>query len=89
MIQLKDGYFIDADEMNYTLRRRLVGKKKTGEEYARDVVIGYCSSVQSALELLIKDEQREIVASTNFSDIKDAVAALNAKADEIKSLVTV
>lgn len=53
-IELINGFYIDADELNYTLKQRYTGKTKDGEEKEADRIIGYFSSVQGCVERVCK-----------------------------------
>lgn len=50
-IELTNGYFIERDDMNHTLKKRCKAKnKKTGEEYMADRPCGYWNTSSSGLE---------------------------------------
>lgn len=54
-IELINDYFIEADELNHTLKKRYMGKvKKTGEEKPAEKIIGYYKSVQDCLERIVR-----------------------------------
>ena len=54
-IELINDYFIEADELNHTLKKRYMGKdKKTGEEKPAEKTIGYYKSVQDCLERIVR-----------------------------------
>lgn len=50
VIELRDGYFIEVDEMNSTLKQRYVGEKKTGEKKEAERIIGYYSKPKDAMK---------------------------------------
>ena len=52
-IELQDGYFIEVDELNATLKQRYIGKKKTGEEKESERTIGYYSKPVDAIERFV------------------------------------
>ena len=54
-IELINGYFIDVDELNHTLKQKYIGKdKKTGEKKEMEKVIGYFPNVKSCVERLVR-----------------------------------
>ncbi len=52
-IELRDGYFIEVDELNSTLKQRYEGTKKTGEKKDSKRVIGYYSTPTDALKRFV------------------------------------
>ena len=52
-IELREGYFIEVDEMNATLKQRYTGKKKDGGEKKSEKIIGYYSNPTDALERFV------------------------------------
>lgn len=53
-LELIEGYFVEADEMNYTLKKRYIGTDKNGDNKDAEKVIGYYKSVQDCLERIIR-----------------------------------
>lgn len=51
-IELTNGYYIEVDDMNCTLKQRYIGEKKTGEKKDAERTIGYYKTVTDALERL-------------------------------------
>ena len=51
-IELFNGYYIEVDDMNCTLRQRYIGEKKTGEKKDAERTLGYYKTVTDALERL-------------------------------------
>ena len=54
MIRIDDTYFIDVDELIYTLKKKRMGKNKNGEEIETATTLGYYSSLKSALTAAMK-----------------------------------
>ena len=55
IIELINDYFIEADELNHTLKKRYMAKdKKTGEKKPAEKIIGYYKSVQDCLESIVR-----------------------------------
>ena len=67
-IELINDYFIEADELNHTLKKRYMGiDKKTLERKPAEKIIGYYKSVQDCLERVVRliplDENKGTVIS--------------------------
>ena len=43
-IELREGYFIEVDEMNATLKQRYIGKDKNGNDTSGSVILNHKSS---------------------------------------------
>ena len=41
VVELQDGYFVEIDSLNYTLRQRYTGQDKDGNEKESIRTIGY------------------------------------------------
>ena len=53
-INLKNGYYIDVDSLNHTLKQRFQGKTKHGETKDSDRTCGYFPNMRGAIEKYIK-----------------------------------
>ena len=54
VIELNNGYFIEVDEMNSTLKQKYIGpSKKTGEKKDAERIIGYYSKPTDAMERFV------------------------------------
>lgn len=67
-IELMEGYFVEADELNHTLKhKKMVLDKETGEEKEVERIIGYFPNVQACLERVVRlislDENDSMVIS--------------------------
>lgn len=87
MIDIDGTYFIDADEMQYTLVKKTIskGEKTAGEEMLK--TIGYYSKVSSALYSYTQTMMREKVHSGEMS-ITDAVKEFQRIEEYIRNSVT-
>lgn len=54
IIELINDYFIEADEMNHTLKKRYTGKTKEGQEKDTEKTIGHYKNVNDCLERLVR-----------------------------------
>lgn len=66
-IELIDGYFIDIDPLNFTLRQRYAGKKQDGTDRTGFRLYGYYPTLKDALkrfsELVRMDEMEDAAVS--------------------------
>lgn len=54
-IELLEGYFVEVDELNHTLKhKKTVLDKKTGEKKEVERIIGYFPNVQACLERVVR-----------------------------------
>lgn len=53
-IKLIDGYFIEVDELNHTLKQRYQGETKDGEKKDAERIIGYFSNVKGCVERVVR-----------------------------------
>ena len=53
-IELINGYFIEVDELNHTLKQRYQGETKDGEKKSAERIIGYYPSVRACVERIVK-----------------------------------
>lgn len=56
-IELTNGYFIEVDELNHTLKQRYKGTTKDGKEKEGIRVKGYYGNFQHALEHFVRHNQ--------------------------------
>lgn len=77
-IEIRDGYFIEVDEMNATLKKKYIGKTKDGEEKEAVKTIGYYPKPIDAIERFIclnrldKMEGAELSISEYVNELKKA-----------------
>ena len=79
-IVLKDGYFIEVDEMNATLKQKYTGKSKEGDEKECEKTIGYYSKPTDAMERFVVLNRTDKMDGTTLS-ISEYVSELK-KADK-------
>lgn len=53
-VNLKNGYYIEIDSLNCTLKQRFQGKTKSGKAKASSRTCGYFPDVRGAIEKYIK-----------------------------------
>ena len=77
-IEIRDGYFIELDDMNATLKKKYIGKTKDGEEKEAVKTIGYYPKPIDAIERFIslnrldKMDGAELSISEYVNELKKA-----------------
>ena len=56
-IILINGYYIETDNRNYTLKQKYIGKRKDGTKKESVKIISHCGSLEQALELFLRINQ--------------------------------
>ena len=81
-IKLQDGYFIEIDPLNYTLRQRYSGKTKDGELKESVRTYGYYGSIRQAVDRYITLSQLDFMdgMSVNLKEHVDLIERLNKSA---------
>lgn len=74
-IFLKEGYFVETDPLNFTLKKTQMGTRK-GEEVEVEKTIGYYNKLDGALERFLKLMRSE--------GKEDAVISIAEYMDELK-----
>lgn len=92
-INLANGFYIDVDPLNYTLKEKYIGEsKKTGEKVPGERVHGYFSTLDKAVEkfLFLNQLSCEPHMSMEMRQYVDFVMNANTQAVRaIKSVVGV
>lgn len=87
-ITLLDGYFIDTDSLNYTLKRISREKKKDGTEYDAERTVGYFGSLRKAVRAFLVITQQSGEATLDLRAFVERVEKSNKKtAIEIEALL--
>lgn len=66
-IELKNGYYIEIDNLNYTLRQRYTGESKDGTPKESVRTCGYFGNIRLAVEKYIKLTQLDVLDSETLS----------------------
>lgn len=77
-IHVTDQYFIDIEDLNYTLKRRVEGKNKNGEPIVTERVVGYYGKFTQALDAL---------ANQMLADGIDGDMSVREAADMFRSII--
>ena len=56
-ISLINGYYIEVNNRNFTLRQKYVGTSKDGAKKEYSKIISHCGSLEQALELFLRINQ--------------------------------
>lgn len=86
MIKIDDTYFVDVDELIYTLKKKRMGKNKKGEEIETATTLGYYSSLKSALTAAMKYDTM-IKLSEEVYTLKESISIANEVSDRFSRLL--
>ena len=56
-INLINGFYIETDNRNFTLKQKYIGKRKDGTKKESVKIISHCGSLEQALELFLRINQ--------------------------------
>ena len=56
-INLINGFYIETDNRNYTLKQKYIGTRKDGTKKESVKIISHCGSMEQALELFLRINQ--------------------------------
>ena len=56
-VKLNYGYYIEIDQLNYTLRQQYIGQKRTGEEKEAVRTYGYYGNIRDAMKRYLEPIQ--------------------------------
>ena len=56
-ISLINGYYIETDNRNFTLKQKYIGTRKDGTKKEEVKIIGHCGSLEHALETFLRMNQ--------------------------------
>lgn len=92
-ILLGNGYFVEIDKLNHTLKKKCKGTGKDGKEKEHEKTHGYFSNLESAIERYLKLNQIDLMAESSlemrrYVEVIDeinrsAVKAFKAIAEEV------
>ena len=66
-IELKNGYYIEIDPMNYTLKQRYTGTAKNGDKKESERVCGYFGKIRTVIEKYIFLVQLDVMDGERLS----------------------
>lgn len=56
-ITLINGYYIETDNRNFTLKQKYIGKRKDGTKKESVKIISHCGNLEQALETFLRMNQ--------------------------------
>ena len=56
-INLINGFYIETDNRNFTLKKKYIGTRKDGTKKEAVKIISHCGSLEQALELFLRINQ--------------------------------
>ena len=56
-INLINGFYIDTDNRNFTLKQKYIGTRKDGTKKEAVKIISHCGSLEQALDLFLRINQ--------------------------------
>ena len=89
-IELLHDYYIDVSPKGYTLKKRYISEKKTGEKVTREKGCGFYSNLHGALDAFCRMNQDSEFGDlhTYFADYAYRVEKSNHKTvEELKKLI--
>ena len=66
-VELKYGYIVEIDPLNYTLRQRYAGQDKDGNEKESVRTIGYFGDMKQCFKALLVRYERELSDKAQIS----------------------
>lgn len=67
MVVLNNDYYVEADSLSFTLKRKANGLNKKGEPIKTDTVIGFYGDLTGCIKGAIKDTRLRVVSENNYN----------------------
>lgn len=79
-ITLKNGYYIEIDPLNYTLRQKYTGETKYGEKKEAFRTFGYFGNMESAIRKYLELSQLDVLDGERLTleGYVDSIQKINA-----------
>ena len=79
-ITLKNGYYIEIDPLNYTLRQKYTGETKSGEKKDAFRTLGHFGNMESAIRKYIELSQLDVLDGERLTleEYVDSIQKINA-----------
>lgn len=79
-ITLKNGYYIEIDPLNYTLRQKYTGETKSGEKKEAFRTLGHFGKMESAIRKYIELSQMDVLDGERLTleEYVDSIQKINA-----------
>ena len=81
-ISLINGFYIETDNRNFTLKQKYIGKRKDGTKKEAVKIISHCGSLEQALELFLRINQvpKEAKMAVDLMSYADFIKQSNKEA---------
>lgn len=66
-VEMQDGYFVEIDSLNHTLRQRYAGQDKDGNEKESVRTIGYFGDMKQCIKALLERYPSELSEKAQIS----------------------
>ncbi len=79
-ITLKNGYYIEIDQLNYTLRQKYTGETKSGEKRDAFRTLGHFGNMETAIRKYIELTWLEVLDGERLTleEYVDSIQKINA-----------
>ena len=79
-ITLKNGYYIEIDPLNYTLRQKYIGKTKSGEKREAFRTLGHFGNMENAIKKYLELSQMDVLDGERLTleEYVDSIQKINA-----------
>lgn len=79
-ITLENGYYIEIDPLNYTLRQKYTGKTKSGEKKEAFRTLGHFGNIESAIRKYLELTQMDVLDGERLTleEYVDSIQKINA-----------
>ena len=91
-ISLINGYYIEVNNRNFTLRQKYVGTRKDGAKKEYSKIISHCGSLEQALETFLRMNQipQDSKLAVDLMEYADFIEQSNKEAVQaLKSILEV
>ena len=81
-INLINGFYIETDNRNFTLKQKYIGTRKDGTKKESVKIISHCGSLEQALELFLRINQvpKETKLSVDLMEYANHIEQSNKEA---------
>ena len=79
-ITLKNGYYIEIDPLNYTLRQKYTGETKSGQKKEAFRTLGHFGNIESVIRKYIELAQLDVLDGERMTleEYVDSIQKINA-----------
>ena len=79
-ITLKNGYYIEIDPLNYTLRQKYTGETKSGQKKDAFRTLGHFGNMESTIRKYIELSQMDVLEGERLTleEYVDSIQKINA-----------